>query len=277
MTRKRVPDSGEVSPAANETFSQDIPTAKSDLAERFVNGKYADGDNFEGRVFENTGEALFAIVEMQGRIREQGLDLKSAIDLVVGRTQEITRCSGVAVGWFQQDNVVYAARAGIAATMAGLHFHSSLFQSCLRTGEAVQLQDAQKHPLLGTTCRREGIGSLIIVPIFRNREVAGAMELLFKEMRSFSTGDVMDLELITGVVSEHLSGAAQIGLRQRRERECPANTKAVENIEPQLGHSSNEKAGLVDALPSPSQDTINAETSLVKSASPEPMVPGYHL
>jgi hypothetical protein len=36
-------DSAEVSPAANETFIQDIPMAKSDLAERFVSGKYADG------------------------------------------------------------------------------------------------------------------------------------------------------------------------------------------------------------------------------------------
>ena len=254
--------SGDVSPAASETFSQDIPVAKSGLANRFVNGKYADGDNFEGRVFENTAEALFAIVEMGGRIREQGLDLKSAIDLVVGRSQEITRCSGVAVGLLQHDSVVYPVRAGVAGTMAGLHFQANLFQSCLRTGEALQLRDAQKDTLVGPTCRREGIRSLIIVPIFLNREIAGAMELLFKEMRSFSTGDLMTLELIADVISEGLSGAAEIELKQGEGRECPAKPKPVENIEPQLGHSLKEKAGLVDALPSPSQDTINAETSL---------------
>jgi hypothetical protein len=230
------------------------------LAERCVNG---DGDNVEGRVFENTGEVLFAVVEMQARIREQGLDLRSATDLVVGRTQEISRSSGVAVAWFQQGNAVYAARTGIAATMEGLHFHSSLFQSCLRTGEVVQLQNAQKHSLLGATCRLEAIKSLIIVPIFRNREVAGVIELLFKEMRSFSTGDVMDLELITGVISEGSSGAAQIESRQGRGRERPANTKAAESIQPRLGHPSNRKAGLIDA-----------ETSFVESASPEPMVLG---
>jgi len=72
----------------------------------------------------------------------------------------------------------------------------------------------------------------------------------------------MTLELIADVISEGLSGAAQIELKQAEGRECPAKPKPVENIEPQLGHSSNEKAGLVDALPSPSQDTINAETSL---------------
>ena len=253
--------SGDVSPAASETFSQDIPLAKSGLVNRFVNGKYADGDNFEGCVFENTAEALLAIVEMGGRIREQGLDLKSAIDLVVGRSQEITRCSGVAVGLLQHDSVVYPARAGVAVAMAGLHFQANLFQSCLRTGEALQLRDAQKDTLVGPTCRREGIRSLIIVPIFLNRKIAGAMELLFEEMRSFSTGDLMTLELIADVISEGLSGAAQIELKRGQGRECPAKPKPVENIELQLGHSLNEKAALVDALPSLSQDTINAETS----------------
>ena len=51
----------------------------------------------------------------------------------------------------------------------------------------------------------EGVGSLIIVPIFHHREVVGAMEFFYKEMRFFSTGQVMDLELIAGVVSERLS------------------------------------------------------------------------
>ena len=254
--------SGDVSPAASETFSQEIPIAKSVLAKRFVNGKYADGDDFEGGVFENTAEALLAIAEMGGRIRQQGLDLNSAIDLVVGRSQEITRCSGVAVGLLQNDSVVYPARAGVAAAMAGLHFQANLFQSCLRTGEALQLRDAQKDTLVGPTCRREGIRSLIIVPIFLNREVAGAMELLFKETCSFSAGDLMTLELMADVISEGLSGATQIEMKQAEGRECPAKPKPVENIEPQLGHSLNEKAGQDDALPSPSQDTIDPETSL---------------
>src|SRR6202011_1047596 len=143
----------------------------------------------------------------------------------------ITRSIGVAVGLLQQDSVVYPARAGIAATMGGLHFQSDFFQFCLQTGEVVQLEDAQEHPCVGATCRREGIGSLIIVPIFHNQEVAGAMGILFKESRSFSTGDVMDAELIAGVLSEALSGTAQIELKPAEGPECAANRKASENIE----------------------------------------------
>ena len=196
-------DFDQVSPATNGIFSQNIAPAKSAvLTERLVDGI----SDCEGRIFESTGEALSAIVEMYALIREHALDLKSAIDMVVGRTQEITRSCGVAIGLLHRESVVvYPARAGVAATMGEPHFQASLFQSCHKTGQALQLCDAQTHPGVGATCRREGIGSLIIVPILHNREVAGAIELLFKERGSFSAEDVMDLELIADVISERLS------------------------------------------------------------------------
>jgi hypothetical protein len=211
-------DFDQVSPATDVTFSQYIAPAKSHvITERSVKGIHAHEDNFERRIFDSIGETLFAVVEMRVRIEEQGLDLKSAIDLVVGRTQEITRSAGVAVGLFRQEGVVYPARAGVAATMGGLHFHANLFQSCRKTRQAVQLCDAQKHPQVGATCLQEGIGSLIIVPIFHNREVAGAMEVLFKERRSFSTDDVIDLELIADVIGG-LGGIEQMEMNQGNVR-----------------------------------------------------------
>jgi hypothetical protein len=268
--QKTIPaDSGNVGPAAGEAFDADIPIAKSDLAERFVNGNYANGDNSEGRVFEHTGEALFAILEMRRRIREQALDLESAVDLVIARAQQITRCCGIAVGFLPQE-IGCQFRAGKATSRKELDFHANLFQSRLVVGEAVQLPDAQKHPLLGATFRREGIGSLIMVPIFRNREVAGAMEFLFQQKHSFSAGEVMDLGLIAGVISDSLGGATHIGVNQAEGREWPPETKTAKNVELQPGPSLKEKAGPGDALPSPVKDTIDAETPLI----PESMVVG---
>ena len=92
-------------------------------------------------------------------------------------------------------------------------FDANLFQSRLTAGEAVQIADAQKHPVLGATYRRAGVGSLIMVPIFRHREVAGAIEFFFQEKRSFSPGDVMDLGLIAGVISESLGGSKNVGVK----------------------------------------------------------------
>jgi len=228
--KKSPVDSGDAGPAASEEFHWDLPIAKSDLAGRLLNNKYTDSDNPEGSIFVNTGEALFAIVEIRRRIREQGLDLESAVDLVIGLAQQITRSCGIAVGFLPQE-IGGRFRTGIASSRKELNFHANLFQASLVAGEAVQLPDAQKHPLLGATCRREGIGSLIIVPIFRHREVAGAIELFFQEKRSFSLGDVMDLELIAGVISESLGGSTHIGVKHAKGRERPPETKTFDNVE----------------------------------------------
>jgi hypothetical protein len=258
-----VAGSGEVRRKADAIVSQDIPIARPDPAGRFVSGRYAEKDASSGRFFENTGEAVLAVAAMRDGIREQGLDLESAIDLVLSRTQGVTRCCGIAVGLLQEGTVSYPARAGIGTTMEGLDLRAKFFQSCIRTGGALQLRDAQKHPLFGATFRAEGVGSSIIVPIFHNRNVSAAMEFLFEEIRSFSTGCVMDLELIASVVSECSGCAAQIGLRRTQEWEIP--TRAVETNEIQLGNALDKKAGPVDALPISWVDSNNAETPLKRA------------
>jgi len=237
------------------------------MAERLVNER--DGDNPEKHAFENTAASLADIVEMQGRINEQSLDLKLRVELVADRTQEITQCIGVAVGLLQQDNLVYFARTGVAVAMAGEQSHTKLFRSCMTTGKVLAFPEVQKDGLVGATCRREGVRSLVVVPILHNRKVTGAMELLFKEMRSFSNGDVMTLELIADVVSEGVEGIAQAESRQADGGEGAPEAKAVEGLTPQLGHSWDEKAGLIGSL-----EGIGSETSRRKPGTPESSTPG---
>jgi len=271
--QKTIPaDSGNVGSAAGEAFDADIPIATSDLAERFVNGNYANEDN-EGRVFKNTGEALVAILEMRRWIREQGLDLESTVDLVIARARQITRSCGIAVGFLPQE-IGRQFRTGNATLRKELDFHANLFRPSLLAGETVQLPDAQKHPLLGAICRREGIGSLIMVPIFRDREVAGTMEFLFQRKHSFSAGEVMDLGLIAGVIGDSLGGATHIGVKQKEGREWPPETKTVKNVELQPGSSLKAKAGPGDALPNPVKNTMDAETPLTESDTPDSTVVG---
>jgi len=239
------------------------------MAERFVNDRDGDVDNHEKHVFENTAAALSDIVEMQGRIREQSLGVKSTVELIADRAQEITQCNGVSVGLLHQDNIVYFARTGIAVSMAGDQSQTKLFRSCLTTGQVLPFAEAQKDGLVGATCRREGVRSLVVVPIFHNRKATGAMALLFKGMRSFSNGDVMTLELIADVVGEAVEGAAQAESKQPGGGEGPAEAKAAESLTSQLGHLLDEKAGLMGSL-----EGIGPETSLRKPATPELSTPG---
>jgi hypothetical protein len=227
-------------PIAEETKPAAV---RPDSAARFVSGRFAEKDSPGGRVFDNTGEALSAVAEMRDLIREQNLDPRAAIEMMANRAQEITGCCGTTVGLLTQNTAVYPVRTGIGATMAGLELHANFFQSCVRTGGALQLRDARRHPRLGAMCEQEGVGSLIIVPIFHNREVVGAMEFFYRETRSFSTGQVMDMELIAGVVSERLSA-----LKQEEERDGPAQTSKEGNPTPQISEAT--EVDLKDSLSS---------------------------
>ena len=124
--------------------------------------------------------------------------------------------------------------------------HAKFFQSCVRTGGALQLRDARRHPLLGALCQSDGIGSLIIVPIFHNRKVVGATEFLYNETRSFSTGQVMDLELIAGVVSRVLSEAGDDELKPEGKRDSTAKTQTDDDSKPTI--SDIPEPGLPGAL-----------------------------
>jgi len=260
-------DSGKVSPAASEFVDPATPAAESDMAVRFVNVQHRDGDNPERHVFENTAEALFDIVELQSRIRQQNRDLTSTLELVASRTQEIARCNGVTVGLLRQNRLVYFARTGIAVSMAGLQSETKLLGACLATGRVLPFPEVQNNVLVGAECRLAAIRSLVAIPIVHDGKAAGAMELLFKDMRSFSSSDVMTLELIADLVIESLEGAAEAESKQTERGEGPAERRAFQRLAPQLGQSWDQKAGLIDTMTTP--ECIGPETSLREPAFPE--------
>jgi hypothetical protein len=94
------------------------------------------------------------------------------------------------------------------------------------------------------------------------------MELLFKEMRSFSNGDVMTLELIADLVSEGVEGVAHAESWQAEGGEGPREAKAVDSLTPPLRQSWEEKTGLIGH-----REGIGSETSLRKPATPESSTP----
>jgi hypothetical protein len=263
-------DSGDLAQTASQAVRGGIPTTEPESGRRPAKGKFADANNLERRVFDNTGEALFAIVEMRRRIREQNLDLESAVDLVIGQAQEITRSCGIAVGFLPRKRMGFAVRRGGHSSTDAQNFHANFFQSILMAGEAVQVRDAQQHPLLGAACRREGIGSLIIVPIFCNQAVTGAMEFLFPEERSFSPGDVMDLGLIAGAVSESLGGATPVGVKRAEAREHTPPTESFRSVELQPERTLHEKPDSAEALASiEGSSEAETETPPIASSNPE--------
>jgi hypothetical protein len=258
-------DASHAAPSVGKPVLGERPTAESAPAGPSPGGKYFAGDKFEACVFENTAEALVAIGEMRQRIREQALDLESAAQLVISRAHDITRSCGIAVGFLTPEGWRQPAWKGSEVSPKVAHFDANLFQSSLITGQAVQLRDAQKHPFLGTRCQQECIGSLMIVPIFRNSDVAGAMEFFFREKRFFSAGEVMDLSLIAGVIGERLGDAAQSGEATGATQGFDPEAKAAKIVDRQPALPRLEKEGRGNHLPTAAEPILRPETAAAES------------
>jgi GAF domain-containing protein len=190
-------------------------------------------DDPKGQAFEDTARALFGIVEMRGRIKEQGLDLISTMQLVANRTHAITGSSGIVLGWLQQDRLVFPAQVGSASALEETSWQANLLRSCINKGAVLSMPEAQQDPLVGTSCRRDNIKSVIVAPIYQDCKVAGAMELLFSQARCFSSGDVMTLELIADLISEQLVSVARDAATEAVDKQTAVPLRITESFEPQ--------------------------------------------
>ena len=177
----------------------------------------------------------------------------------------MTRACGVAVGILRHENIVYVARAGIVAPIASRHFKAEIFQLRLNAGELLQLPDAQQHSLLGSDCRREGIRSLVVAPVMHKGKVTGIIELTFAESRSFSLGDVMDIELIAAVVSEVANHVAQNESEQAEELEYRTEVDDILDAEFRAAKQPTEQ-GSKGNVPQKDSDFADSPESMVFDA-----------
>ena len=88
----------------------------------------------------------------------------------------------------------------------------------------------------------------------------------------FSVGDVMDLGLVAGVISESFGNVALAGVKPVEGCEPPSGTKAVENTELHPAQSSNGREHPGDHRLNTLIDTIRSETAMPESSAPPSMV-----
>jgi hypothetical protein len=76
-------------------------------------------------------------------------------------------------------------------------------------GEILRVENAQTDKRIESAiCRQFGAQSLLILPIHRDRNLAGVLEVLFKEAHTFSPGEVRAYRLMAGLVEEIVSCTA---------------------------------------------------------------------
>ena len=172
-----------------------------------------------------------AIISTQRDIAQAALDMNAVLNLIVARTQDLTHASGAVIELAEGDEMVYRAASGRAAPYVGMRMKmtSGLSGECVRTGQILRCDDAERDPRVDLNeCRRVGARSLIVVPLYYERQVKGVLQVQSPELYAFSPVDDHTLQLMAGLMGAAMSHTAEFEARQATLNELQAALKELQ-------------------------------------------------
>jgi GAF domain-containing protein len=180
---------------------------------------------------------LAQIVEVQHQIQLRRLALDDVVTLVAERASEIARAGGAAVGILSDQTVHYRAAWGSMNLPNGtaVPIEKALCAASLRTGQVIRSGNIDAEFLVDAAeCRRRAIQSLIVVPVYHEGGVAGALELYYSSAQAFNEQDVHTCQLMAGLITEALARAEEQTWKQSLAEERAAMMEALEKLKPNL-------------------------------------------
>jgi hypothetical protein len=180
-----------------------LPGDSPDPVENTVPFSNDLSDSNSEPIFENTGQALLCVIEVQEQLKTLRPEKRSVIDLAAAKTQEMSKATGLAIALARDGRMLYRAETGLAREFVELQCGSNLMRSCLETGKTLELQSSGGSPV-GEWCLPEGIKSLIISPFAVGGGLVGAIEFVFQERRSLQKADVITIRVIAETVAAAL-------------------------------------------------------------------------
>ncbi len=180
---------------------------------------------------------LAQIVEAQRQIQTHHLELDKALAVVAERVAKITGATGAAIGILEGTTVRYRAGAGAPALPLGSEapLETAVCSASLRTGQVIRCEDVNLEFLFDPElCRHRGIVSLVAVPIYREGDIIGALELYFDTTHGFAEQDIHTCQLMAGLVTEAIGRDAQVTLKKSIAAERSTMLAAIERLQPSL-------------------------------------------
>lgn len=149
--------------------------------------------------------SLSALVEIQRSIATGDPDVDRGMCLIAECARNVAHATGIAIALLEADQLVYRAGSGSAAAYIGQHMTAVLNVSARNDprSEILRVENAQTDARIeAAICRQFGAKSLLILPILRDRSLAGVLEVLFSEAHTFEDREVSTYRLLAGVVEE---------------------------------------------------------------------------
>jgi hypothetical protein len=203
-----------------------------------------------------TSQVLAVIAEIQSRIRTQGLDVPASTVLIADRLLRLVEATGVSISLITEGFLDCVAEAGVPAKVPGscVSSHSLVATERLKLGGVFDSENSQSDMRLDVElCRRVGVGSLIAAPLHRFGEIAGLIEVRWKQAGGFKDVDLRTCRLIAGLITGTLERNIRVGnARSAVAKEAPASadvtalTSMEEEVEAQAGGAIELSQGRLD-------------------------------
>jgi GAF domain len=198
-----------------------------------------------------SSHSLSAVMEVQRMLRNGDLDVDGAMHRLVESARIAANATGVAAALLKGGQLIYRAGSGSAATYVGRQVTASLTVSAdtERKREILRVEDAHRDTRIeAAICRQFGAQSLLILPIYDVRGLAGVLEVLFSEAHVFQHGEVRTYQLIARQIEAAILQAAPLVQKTKPVTQLPIAPHAVAEVAARRESSLNE----VGSLPGPS-------------------------
>jgi diguanylate cyclase (GGDEF)-like protein len=170
---------------------------------------------------DRSAAQLRAIIRTQTEIATSDLDPPTIMQLIAERAQELTRASAGLIELLEDDEMVYSVTTGEATPFLGMRLKAaaSLSGLCVSEERVLRSDDTSDDPRVdGAACKRVSAASMICVPLTHRDETVGVLKVYSPEAHHFDDTDVETLELLTELISAHLSHANLFEAESRESR-----------------------------------------------------------
>lgn len=156
----------------------------------------------------NQSSFLTKIIKIQQSFISAGFDLDSFMKLVVDEIQKVTPAKGVVIELAEDDEMVYRAASGTAASHLGLRLKKSESISglCVIQNKFLISEDTEKDTRVNVeACRKVQARSILVAPLVYQNEAVGVLKIFYPEPKKFSTDDIQMVELMASFIAAGIS------------------------------------------------------------------------
>ena len=184
-----------------------------------------------------SNQQLMSVIETLTAIAKLGIDLHAVMTLVANQVQKLVEAAtGAIVELAEGEDMVYRAVSNQADHLLGLRLNrsTSLSGMCIEQRETLYCQDSETDPRVNReACRRVGLRSMAVVPLFYEEEVIGVLKIYSDQVQAFNEADLS----LLGLMSE-LIAAAMYHAIKFSQIQCSTIRICNDNIFPCLFRSS---------------------------------------